>query len=134
MSQLAFRVLGPLELERDGQMGGPDGAQARRLLCLFLIHANEVLSTDRLIEEFWGSPTPPRASKRLQVAISRLRAALHDEDASLLLSERTGYRLALQPGQLAAGAPVRRRGAVVAAEGLTGDEHRRRHELSLIHI
>jgi predicted ATPase/DNA-binding SARP family transcriptional activator len=97
---VTFKVLGPLEVERDGRVDGPRGAQPRRLLCLFLIHANEVLSADRLIEALWGEPVPPRATKRLQVAISRLRAALGDDGATLIRSERTGYRVMLERGAL----------------------------------
>ena len=46
-----------------------------------------------------GEPTPPRAVKRLQVALTRLRRAL--EPAGLpLVSEAAGYRLRIEPGEL----------------------------------
>src|SRR3954466_5210178 len=75
MSDLRFRVLGPLEVERDGSPIGLVGRQQSAVLGLFLVHANQPLSADRLVEELWGSRRP-RAVKRLQLAVTRLRKAL----------------------------------------------------------
>jgi len=66
----------------------------RALLAFLLLHANEPVSTDRLIDEVWG-PTPAKtASASLQNYVSRLRKAI---GAELLLSEPAGYMLRVDP-------------------------------------
>ena len=71
-----FRILGPLEA-LDG--AGPvalGGSKRRAVLALLLLHANETLSSERLIDELWGEEPPATAAKTLQVHVSRLRKAL----------------------------------------------------------
>ena len=61
-----------------------------------LLHANEVISTDRLIDEVWG-PTPPKtAGASLQNYVSRLRKAI---GAELIVSQPAGYVLRVDPEQ-----------------------------------
>ena len=102
MSDVRIRVLGSLEVEVGGRPVALGGRQQRALLALLVIHANDVVSADRLVEELWGEPTPPRAVKRLQVAITRLRRALAPGGAtgSVLASDATGYVLRLQTEDL----------------------------------
>src|SRR5215203_7270574 len=65
-----YRVLGPLEV-RDGDESVPlAGAKQRALLALLLLHANRVLSRDRLIDELWGDEAPATAVQSLQVYVS----------------------------------------------------------------
>ena len=55
-------VLGPLEVVRDSgrvRLGSP---QQRRLLTALVVHANEVVSSDRLIDVLWGEEVPRRAT------------------------------------------------------------------------
>ena len=66
----------------------------RALLAFLLLHANEAVSSDRLIDEVWG-PTPAKtASASLQNYVSRLRKAI---GAELLVSEHAGYVLRVDP-------------------------------------
>ena len=53
-----FRILGPLEVLDEGREVALGGASQRALLAVLLLHANETLSTDRLIDELWGSAPP----------------------------------------------------------------------------
>ena len=69
-----FRILGPLEVRDGDRRLALGGARQRALLALLLAHANEVVSSDRLIDELWGDEPPE--SKALQVAVSRLRKVL----------------------------------------------------------
>ena len=46
-----FRVLGPLAVVEDGRAIPLDRQRLRALLAYLLLHANEVISTDRLIDE-----------------------------------------------------------------------------------
>ena len=48
-------MLGPLEVRRDDQPVELRGAKRRALLALLILHANEVVRTDRLVNELWAS-------------------------------------------------------------------------------
>jgi DNA-binding SARP family transcriptional activator len=94
-----FRILGPLEAS-DGK--GPialGGARQRTVLAVLLLHENEVVSTDRLIDELWGENPPQTARTALQGYVSRLRRALGTGGASLV-TRAPGYLLQVEPGQL----------------------------------
>jgi DNA-binding SARP family transcriptional activator len=85
-----YRILGPLEVLDAGRplpLGGP---KQRSLLALLLLHANEVVSADALIDRLWGGDAPATAAKILQVQIWRLRKSLR-RDA--LVTRPPGYVL-----------------------------------------
>ena len=87
-------------------------------LALFLLHANETLSSDRLIDELWGERPPATAAKTVQVYISRLRKTLTDEadeaSAGVVVTREHGYELAVDPDRLDA-----HRFEALVAEGRT---------------
>jgi DNA-binding SARP family transcriptional activator len=89
--QLDFRILGPLSVRRDGHALALGGRRQRTLLALLLIRADEVVSIDRLSHDLWGEEPVDRTSKRLQVAISRLRHTLGPDP--VVVMEHGGYRL-----------------------------------------
>ena len=91
---MEFRILGPLEVVEDGRQVSLDRRRMRALLAFLLLHANELLSADRLIDEVWG-PEPPRtAAASLQNYVSRLRKAI---GADALVSQPPGYVLRVDP-------------------------------------
>ena len=65
------RILGPLQALDDGQPVALGGSKQRALLALLLLHVNEPLSTERLIDELWGDRPPAMATKALQVHVAR---------------------------------------------------------------
>ncbi len=71
-----FRILGPLEVVDGDRPLALGGTKQRALLALLLLHANEVVSSDRLTAELWGEGRVEDDSKALQVAVSRLRRTL----------------------------------------------------------
>ena len=75
-----FRVLGPLEVLDEGRVVALGGSRQRVLLVLLLLHVNETLSIDRLVDDLWGERPPAGAGKTLYVQISRLRKALAAAD------------------------------------------------------
>ena len=94
---MEYRVLGPLEV-RDGDRSLPlAGAKQRALLALLLLHANQMLSRDRLIDELWGEEPPETAVQSLHVYVSRLRKVL---PSGTLLTRPPGYLLELEPDEL----------------------------------
>ena len=95
---MEFRILGPLEV-RDGDTALPViGAKQRALLAILLLHANEVVSTDRLVEELWGEDTPDSGPTALQVRVSQLRKALGPA-AARLETRSPGYVLRVEAGE-----------------------------------
>ncbi|MFI6738595.1 AfsR/SARP family transcriptional regulator [Nonomuraea sp. NPDC050451] len=75
---IVFRVLGALEVERDGRTL-PIGAGKQRIaLATLLLHANQHVSMDRLAERLWhdDAPLDPRAA--VHTHMTRLRSALNE--------------------------------------------------------
>jgi DNA-binding SARP family transcriptional activator len=93
-----FRILGPLEAVERGRALTLGGPRQRALLALLLTRANEVVSTDRLIDELWGSEAPSAAANTLQYHISRLRKTLAPSDA--IVTQEPGYRIRIGPDEL----------------------------------
>jgi hypothetical protein len=58
---MEFRILGPLEVWDEGGEVSLGGRKPRALLAVLLLHPNEVVSADRLIDELWGEDSPERA-------------------------------------------------------------------------
>jgi DNA-binding SARP family transcriptional activator/ABC-type branched-subunit amino acid transport system substrate-binding protein/DNA-binding beta-propeller fold protein YncE len=95
-----FRILGPLAVADDDRELPLGGGKQRALLALLLTHPNEVLSSDRLIDELWGVEPPPSAAKMLQNYVSGLRRALRTNGAGSVLETRgSGYRLRVESGE-----------------------------------
>ena len=51
---MEFRILGPLEAREGDDVVRLGGARQRALLAILLLHANEVISVDRLVDELWA--------------------------------------------------------------------------------
>jgi DNA-binding SARP family transcriptional activator/DNA-binding beta-propeller fold protein YncE len=75
---MQFRILGPLEIEGDQGPITLHRGKEQALLGYMLLNPDELLASERLIDELWDEHPPPTASKILQNAISRLRKALGD--------------------------------------------------------
>jgi DNA-binding SARP family transcriptional activator/pimeloyl-ACP methyl ester carboxylesterase len=96
-----FSVLGPLEVTADGRPLELAGARTRAVLAVLLVHANQVVSSDRLIEELWPGHPAGKAADSLQVRISELRKALRSAgEAERLATRSPGYLLRVTPGEL----------------------------------
>src|SRR5829696_1241455 len=97
-------MLGPLEVLDEGHRVALGGSKQRSLLALLLVHANETLGTDHLVDELWGERPPANAAKTVQMQISRLRKALAGEPgdvaASPLMTRERGYELRIDPDRL----------------------------------
>src|SRR4051794_2852899 len=93
-----YRILGPLEVLADGRPLPVGGTKRRAVLAALLLSANEVVSSDRLIDDLWGEQPPEGAANALQVHISGLRKTLEADDgraprARTLLTQAPGYVL-----------------------------------------
>ena len=92
-----FRLLGPLEVAEHDRLLALGGRKQRCLLAVLLLHANDVVSTERLIDELWGESPPATVAKSVQVYVSRLRKQLGD---GRLLTRTPGYVLRVDPSEL----------------------------------
>jgi predicted ATPase/DNA-binding SARP family transcriptional activator len=88
---LAIRVLGPLEVERAGELLRIGSSMQRRLLTALVVAHGETVSTDRLVDALWGAEPPGSARNSLQTYVARLRSCLGDP--SLVVTRPTGYAL-----------------------------------------
>ncbi len=99
-AEIAFGVLGPLQVSRDGgelEFGSP---QIRLLLAALLVDANVVVSADRLIEVLWGDEPPPSAASSVQKLVYRLRSLLGPGSDEVVVTRAPGYVLHVGPGCL----------------------------------
>ena len=90
---MELRILGPIEVLSDGrpvQVGGP---RQRALLAYLLLHANEVVPAERLLDRLWDDPPGLPA---LQTQVSRLRRLLGDR----IVTSGPGYAIRVEPGEL----------------------------------
>ena len=95
---MEFAILESLEVRSEGQLLPVPGDKQRQLLAMLLVHANEVVGSERLLEALWRRP-PGSGLNALQVRVSQLRKALGAGGAALE-TRPSGYLLRLEPGQL----------------------------------
>ncbi len=94
---MEFRILGPLEVwDADSELS-LGGRKPRALLAVLLLHPNEVVPADRLIDELWGEDSPEDAAAALRVNVSRLRKALRQD---VLTTRSPGYIVRVEPDAL----------------------------------
>jgi DNA-binding SARP family transcriptional activator len=92
-----FRLLGPLEVWDGDRQVAIAGTKRRAVLALLLLHANEVVSTDQIIDRLWSENAPKTAAASLHNHVSRLRKALGPD---LLATHAWGYVLRVDPEQI----------------------------------
>ncbi len=97
LARVDFRILGPLEALDEGRDVAPRRGQQRALLVEMLLHPNQLVSTDRLIDSLWGDVPPDTAAKALQGHVSALRKLIGRER---IRTEHGGYRLQVLPGEM----------------------------------
>jgi predicted ATPase/DNA-binding SARP family transcriptional activator len=92
-----FRILGALEVSSNGEALDLGGPKQRELLAVLLLHANELVSHDRLIDALWEDDPPAGARKALQMHVSGLRKLLGRDRVQ---TGASGYRLHVEHGEL----------------------------------
>jgi DNA-binding SARP family transcriptional activator len=103
---MEYRILGPLEVREADRVISLRGTRQRELLAVLLLHANEIVSSDRLIDDLWEGDPPPTATKMIQNGVSQLRKLLEPEEAGAagveqrLVTRSPGYLLRIGPGEL----------------------------------
>jgi DNA-binding SARP family transcriptional activator/tetratricopeptide (TPR) repeat protein len=101
MSSFEFRILGPLEVSRDGVPVALPSAKQRVVLATLLLKANQPVHVDELVDRLWETGVPA-ARSTAQAYVMRLRRSLGDpaKEYRLIRTEPNGYVLAVEPGQV----------------------------------
>ena len=99
---IEFRLLGPLEVLRDGGLLNVAAPRQRSLLAILLAHANELVPADRLADQLWEGSPPPTAATALQVHVSRLRKILETGagEPRVVVTRDPGYLVRATADQL----------------------------------
>jgi predicted ATPase/DNA-binding SARP family transcriptional activator len=100
---MEFRILGPLEALDNGRDVAPTGGKRRALLALLLLHANETIPVERLIDELWGADPPATAARTVQAHVSRIRKAFRARGNGTddpIVTREHGYQLVMDPERL----------------------------------
>jgi predicted ATPase/DNA-binding SARP family transcriptional activator len=103
--KLEFRLLGPLEVWAGGENLPLGGAKQRAALAVLLVHANEPVAADQLIDALWGERPPGTAKTALQGYITQLRRLLEPSRkkraaGEVLVTTAAGYVLCVAEGAL----------------------------------
>ena len=94
---MEFLILGPLEVRNGEHTVRLGAAKQRALLGVLLLHANEAVSTTRLVDELWGETPPATAEKLVQGYVHALRKQLGD---GFVQTQAPGYRLSVEANAL----------------------------------
>ena len=103
MATFDFRILGPLEVLRDGSLVPIGSQQQRALLSLLLINANAVVSADLILDSVWEGAPPKGGNRTLHVLVASLRSTLRDgrdDVPAPLVTAHPGYMIQLDPHTL----------------------------------
>ncbi|MFC7615787.1 BTAD domain-containing putative transcriptional regulator [Actinokineospora soli] len=87
-----FRILGTVEVEGPhGRVPIPPGRQ-QVVLASLLLEANQVVSTEYLVDTLWDDRPPGTARTQVQICVSRLRKSLSDAGVDAPITTRPpGY-------------------------------------------
>ncbi|MBT2408440.1 MULTISPECIES: BTAD domain-containing putative transcriptional regulator [unclassified Streptomyces] len=129
---MEFRLLGPVEVVREGKSLALGGPKPRTLLAALMLARGRVVSVDRLVDQVWSEEPPSTARALVQTYVSSLRRALRVN--GLLETRPPGYALHVPAdrldialfeeragqgrGALASGDPVRAAGLLREALSL----------------
>lgn len=97
MSVLAVRVLGPFQVDVDGQAVRLTAGRLRALLVGLAMSAGRIVSVHELTEIVWGDAPPADPRRSLQTYAARLRSTL---GAWCVETHRTGLRLCAEPNDV----------------------------------
>lgn len=94
-----FRILGPLEVrDDDGGLLQLGKRKERTLLALLLVHSDQVVGVDAVIDALWPDGPPARVETSLHSIVARLRKTLEPNrpprtPPTRLVHQGAGYRL-----------------------------------------
>ena len=98
-------VLGRIAVVVDGREHVLGATREAALLADLIVHAGQVVSASRLVEDLWRGAPPQGAAGTLQTYVKNLRRLLEPErnrwaDGTVVSTVRPGYLLRLPPDGL----------------------------------
>jgi basic membrane lipoprotein Med (substrate-binding protein (PBP1-ABC) superfamily)/DNA-binding SARP family transcriptional activator len=98
VTSVDFAILGTIEATSDGRPLDLGPPKQRAVLAALLLHANEIVATDRLVGFLWGDDPPRTAAHSVQIYVSDLRRRFGEAGASAVITTRApGYVLRAEP-------------------------------------
>ena len=94
---MEFRILGPLEVVEDGRPVSIRRGKEQALLAYLLLHANEIVPSDRLIDALWDERPPADC---LEDPSERGLAPAQGARREPAADEGSGYVLRVEKGEL----------------------------------
>ena len=94
---MEFRILGPIEMSRDGRPRSPGGPKPTTLLALLAIRAGQIVSFEEIVDAIWGTEPPNQARAAVHTYVSSLRRSIAAAHGDVLLRSGGGYVLAVDP-------------------------------------
>src|SRR5215208_29086 len=98
--RMRYRILGPLQVIDGGRELAIGRGRQRALFAYLLLHENEVVSRDRLVDELWNENAPTSAAAMVHNHVSSLRKVFAAAGHAALETHGHGYRLRVEPGEL----------------------------------
>ena len=96
-----YRLLGPFEVALDGHVLDVGGLKQRALLAILLLHPNQAVHRDVLIDQLWAERPPAGADHAVGVYIWRLRKTLDQVAGNpCVLTRAGGYLLQVRQEQV----------------------------------
>ncbi|MET9343144.1 BTAD domain-containing putative transcriptional regulator [Nonomuraea sp. NPDC003804] len=116
-----FRILGPVEVLRDGLPLAVPAAKLRTVLAVLLVDAGDVVTVDTLIDRLWADSPPDGARNTVQNYVLRLRRLLATGPGTgcPVVTRPGGYAIEVDPEALDLhrfDVLVRRAGVAAAAD------------------
>lgn len=93
-ASLEIRLLGPLEVRKEGATLELGGTRSRSLLALLCLNRGAVVPIDVIVDQLWGESPPTTARHMVAVYVSKLRKCIGD---GVLVTQSPGYALRLGP-------------------------------------
>lgn len=91
---MEFRILGSLDVLKDGVSLGVRAPREKALLAVLLLEANRVVPMSRLIDALWDGAPPETARNQVQICVSTLRRIFHlAGDRHVIKTRAPGYQM-----------------------------------------
>ncbi|GAA4893851.1 DNA-binding SARP family transcriptional activator [Stackebrandtia albiflava] len=119
---MEFRILGPLDVRRDGEPVAVTGRHRPKILAMLLLGSGAQIPMYRLVEALWERP-PDTAKRQVQNSVAALRRILSDAGHDPIESVGDGYRIVGADVDVDRFHDLARRGREHLASGRHGDAH-----------
>lgn len=97
--RVRFHLLGSMEVTVDDRAVVLTGRQ-RALLAILALHANQLVSVDRIADWLWGESLPVSAVPRVRALVAEVRRAFGSHGLERVITRTPGYLLSAEPGEL----------------------------------